>query len=314
MVESSIGNIYGEEIVETLRIGQFNARGPNNGIEHWFDLIREELIKRGHSVEIFWLRGKLPTVEYAKKNLDFNLYHFSQVALLLRNMGIPFCVLPSANDCLPDKGFKLRIAAENEDCKFVTYQSMFHLNQYNEWDIPKPKVYVPMPARAKLFKREQPFGEKIIAGGRLVPKKGLHQLFDVDNLVIFGDGPLKEKLQSQLPNAKFIGMQDGNGLKQLMEESWLLLCPYIITNDGDSEGLPNIIKEALLMELQVVASPVGAVGEFENISLLNDWNKINEIVKSIPKELNTKGKSEILKIFTPKICVDKLLDAIKENI
>jgi len=111
-------------------------------------------------------------------------------------------------------------------------------------------------------------------------------------------------------SVKFIGYLDGDQLKELMDDSWLLLCPYIVTDDGDSEGLPNIIKEALLMELQLIASPVGAVGEFENISTLNNWQIINKIIKDYPKERNIKGRAEILKSFTPKICVDKIIAGI----
>ena len=60
--------------------------------------------------------------------MDFAIIHFSQVALFYRKMGVPFCILPSANDCFPDEGAKLRIASQHKDCKFVTYQSIYHNN------------------------------------------------------------------------------------------------------------------------------------------------------------------------------------------
>jgi len=87
-----------------MNIAQFNARGPNN-VEHWYDLIHDELIRQGYEVRQFWLRGKQPTKE-DRDWMEFALFHFSQVALYYRKIGVPFCILPSANDCFPDSGAK----------------------------------------------------------------------------------------------------------------------------------------------------------------------------------------------------------------
>jgi len=298
-----------------MKLGQFNARGPHNGVEHWFDLIHDELINRKHEVRQFWLRGTQPT-KFDRDWMDFGIFHFSQVALYYKRIGVPFCIMPSANDCFPDNGAKLKIAASHKNCKFVTYQSYYHLKKYKEWDIPKPKVYVPHPARTELFKRQTPYNPsgKIIAGGRLIPKKGLDRLKNVENLTIFGDGPLRETLGHKLHNGvAFTGFLSGNELKDLFEESSIYLFPAIITPDGDSDGIANTVKEAMLMEVPVITSSVAGMRELENVIHINDWTKINDILsdESIYQK-NWKGRQEILKTYSPKVTVNMLEDAIEE--
>jgi len=296
-----------------MNIGQFNARGPDNGIEHWFDLIHDELIKQGHNVRQFWFRGNQPS----KKDIewmDFALYHFSQVGLYYRRLGVPFCVLPSANDFFPDKGERLRMATNHRDCKFVTYQSAYHNQKYDEWDIPKPKVYVPMPVRTELFKRTKdiPNGENIIAGGRLIHKKGLDRIMHLKHLTIFGEGPLINHLRLMNMNVKFTGYLNGEELRDLMDEAWIFLHPAIETPDGDREGISNLVKEALLMRLQVICSPVGGLPELENVMLFDDWDNIEECIKTVPKQPNYKGEKEIRHLYNPTTCVNMLLRGIEE--
>jgi len=306
-----------------MNIGIFNTRGINQ-TEHFIPLEIEELRKQGHQVELYWVKGRHPTQEEVKQ-MDFAVYHFVPTAVHFGDMGIPYCILPTANDIFPNNGDILKLCdmgypkcslnTSNEDnLKFIGYQSFYHKRKYEEWGIKHPIVHIPHCVRTNLFKRRtlyNPSG-KIIAGGRLIPKKGLDRLKGVENLTIFGDGPLKDSLVSLLPTSHFTGYLDGNQLKDLFEESSVYLFPAIITPEGDSEGISNSIKEAMLMELQVICSPIAGNVEFENVSFLSDWNKINEVICNIPKEANMKGRKEILNNFSPKTCMNKLLEAIEK--
>jgi len=80
-----------------MKIGYFNARGPNNGIENWFDLEIEELRKRGHEVRVFWLKGNQPTQE-DRLWMDVAHYHFAHVAEYYKKLNVPYLVSPHAND------------------------------------------------------------------------------------------------------------------------------------------------------------------------------------------------------------------------
>jgi len=298
--------------MDKLHIGYFNARGLNN-IEHWFNLEMEELTKRGHDIIYFSFHGLQPTRGHIEW-MDFAHMHFAQVAEHYKRIGVPFCISPHANDIWRDNGAKLKKASEHHNCKFVTYQSLYHKKKFEEWGIDKPLVYLPMCVRTRLFKRTMdiPNGERLLAGGRLIPKKGLDRIMHLKNLTIFGEGPLESSLKSMNPEVIFAGQLDGEGLRHLMDQSWLFLHPAIETPDGDKDGIPNTLKEAMLMRMQIITSPIAGIPELKNITLLEDWSNIDDIIRDIPRQPNYNGEKEILSIYSPELCIDRLLKAIEE--
>jgi len=303
-----------------MNIGYFNARGIND-VEHWFKLEIDELRRRGHNVRVFTLNpnyGNYPTRDDVNW-MEIAHYHFAQVGNHFKRLGVPFILSPHANDIFTDNGDTLLNASSHPNCICVTYQSYYHMRKFKEWGIKKPLVYLPMCCRTELFKRKKFRYDRIIAGGRLIPKKGLDKIVDrVPNLTIFGDGPLRKDLEEQAKRwinksyTEFVGWLDGQQLKDLMEESWLFLNPSIVTSDGDSDGIPNTIKEAMLMRMHVISTPVAGIPELENVTLLSDWSNIWEVIQDMPRQWNWKGDKEVRGIYNPKSCVDRLEIAIKK--
>lgn len=295
-----------------MRLGLFNARGINK-TEHFIPLEIEELRRQGHEVRHFWIKGDHPTIEDIEW-MDFAIFHFVPTAYFFFHIGVPYCIMPTANDVFPDNGRALKRIEKHDLCKFISYQSFYHKKKYDEWGITKPTVYVPHCVRIELFKRDTPYNPSggLVAGGRLIPKKGLDRLKCVENLTIFGEGNLLETLRRTLTNANFIGWLDGQGLKDLFEQSSIYLFPAIITPDGDSDGIANTVKEAMLMELPVVTSSVAGMAELKNVIHLDDWSKINDVLNDVnTKQRNIKGKQEILKTYSPNLCIDRLLEGIE---
>ncbi|MCW6038847.1 glycosyltransferase [Spirulina subsalsa FACHB-351] len=104
--------------------------------------------------------------------------------------------------------------------------------------------------------------------GRLTEKKGVkflilamsevqQQLPNV-KLVIIGDGPLKQDLETlahqTLKQYQFLGVQPQTIVKTWMNQAQILATPSITSPEGDSEGLPNVILEAQAMGLPVVST------------------------------------------------------------
>ena len=111
---------------------------------------------------------------------------------------------------------------------------------------------------------------RLLTIARLVPKKGVEYAIKAVagliangynvNYTIVGDGPLKAQLL-ELARAKGImscvtlaGWQNRKEVMKHMEHSHILLAPSVSAPDGDREGIPNAIKEAMAMGMPVVST------------------------------------------------------------
>ena len=111
--------------------------------------------------------------------------------------------------------------------------------------------------------------------GRLVKKKGceylvraiaqVQQTLPETDLVIIGDGPLRQSLENLastlLRRYRFLGKQTPEAVKQWMARSKVLVAPSVTTERGETEGLPIVILEAMAMGLPVVASRHAGIPE-----------------------------------------------------
>ena len=116
----------------------------------------------------------------------------------------------------------------------------------------------------------------VVTVARCVPKKGLGTLLDalaallreqVWRFVHVGDGPLRAALEER---CRTLGLSDRvewrGALTQLelipvLEQADIFCLPSQVAADGDRDGLPNVLLEAMSMELPVVSTELPAVTE-----------------------------------------------------
>jgi colanic acid/amylovoran biosynthesis glycosyltransferase len=111
-----------------------------------------------------------------------------------------------------------------------------------------------------------PGGRSVIAVARLVEKKGLAHLVEaarilrergrpLDRVTIVGDGPLRDALAAAAgPEVELVGTRAPAEVRELLERADLLAMPCVVAADGDRDTMPVVVKEALAMEIPVVAS------------------------------------------------------------
>lgn len=122
------------------------------------------------------------------------------------------------------------------------------------------------------FKEENYFeqnSEKVILFvGRLAEKKGVTYLIEAmkkvnAKLYIVGTGPLETSLKKQAEEqgAKiiFLGAKTHEELPKIYASADLFVAPSIVASDGDQEGLPVSIMEAMASGLPVVSGLSGGV-------------------------------------------------------
>ena len=110
--------------------------------------------------------------------------------------------------------------------------------------------------------------------GRFVEKKGIAVLADAMRrlraqgdstpLVCIGDGPLRpllEELRRDIRGVSLTGWLPPDAVQARMIEAVSLLVPSIIAADGDAEGLPSVIPEAMAEGCPVIGSDQGGIAE-----------------------------------------------------
>jgi glycosyltransferase involved in cell wall biosynthesis len=117
----------------------------------------------------------------------------------------------------------------------------------------------------------------IVAVGRFVEKKGFADLIDACALLaergrlfrcrLIGAGTLKDELRARIrrlgleSRIDMIGARPQREVIQEVQNAAVLAAPCVVGQDGDRDGLPNVIQEALALGTPVVSTDVTGIPE-----------------------------------------------------
>ena len=118
---------------------------------------------------------------------------------------------------------------------------------------------------------------KAISVGRLVEKKGFR--FSIEAVAkiaasrpeilysIVGDGPQRESLHNRIADlglkekVRILGWKSREEVVTLMAEADLFLAPSVKSSDGDQEGIPVVLMEAMAIGVPVISTFHGGIPE-----------------------------------------------------
>ena len=117
----------------------------------------------------------------------------------------------------------------------------------------------------------------ILAVGRLVEKKGFTYLIETCQLLvhqgrsfecqIVGKGPQESALRSQIQSAglqdkvHLLGPQPQHAVVALYKKATVGMFPCVVAEDGNRDGLPTVLLEALACELPVISTSITGIPE-----------------------------------------------------
>lgn len=118
---------------------------------------------------------------------------------------------------------------------------------------------------------------RIVSVGRLVEKKGFGDLICACRQLkqagyrfrctIYGDGPLREKLGNLIEQldlageVELVGARTQQELVPILQGASVFALTPFVTDDGDRDGVPNVLVEAMACGLPVVSTCIAAIPE-----------------------------------------------------
>jgi len=118
---------------------------------------------------------------------------------------------------------------------------------------------------------------RLLAAGRFVTKKGFGDLLEAlatstlartkVNVTIVGDGPQRETLSKSIAKLGLTGRvqlhppEPAARLTAMLAAADLLVAPFRRSEEGDEDGIPNLILEAFALGVPVVGTDVGGLPE-----------------------------------------------------
>ena len=174
--------------------------------------------------------------------------------------------------------------------------------------------------------------------GRLVPKKGFQTLLEACAIMreesidfaleIAGDGPLMDELQSQISRMKLqdhvtlMGSMPHNQVSSWMRSLDIFALACCEDENGDVDGIPVVLMEAMAVGLPVVTTEVSGLPELvvngktglsgQPFDAKTIACRLNELVRdqSLRKRLAEKAAAHVDSEFTIQANVDKLGELI----
>jgi glycosyltransferase involved in cell wall biosynthesis len=201
--------------------------------------------------------------------------------LASRFSGVPFSFTARAKDIFHDAVKPDDLRRKLHDAVSVVTISDYHLNYLRKTYGPLAdkvqRVYNGLNLEEYAYRSPEDRPPVILAVGRLIEKKGFGDLVDACALLerdqldfrcrIIGSGKLQADLLAQINRlglenkVLLLGPVRQAEVAKEMHQAAVLAAPCIVASDGDRDGLPNVIQEALALGLPVIATDVTGIPE-----------------------------------------------------
>ncbi len=237
--------------------------------------------------------------------------HFASVATSVARLaahfaGIPYSFTAHAKDIFHESVDPADFARKLQDAAAVVtvsdYNRAYLQQQYGETATKVKRIYNGMDLTELSYQphSENPEPPLIVSVSRLVEKKGLTYLIAACDLLrrwdcafrcqIVGTGPLETTLRSQIaqhqlePWVEITGPKPQGEVFQLLKQATVFAAPYVVGKDGNRDGLPTVLLEAIALGTSCVGTDVTGIPEIiahQKTGLLVAQNDPEQLAKAL---------------------------------
>lgn len=253
-------------------------------VEYWrlgAGLIRSNGWRSGISWRLpaaMWSAGRLAGKGFTRVHGQFASLPGAVAWMLAQWLDLPFSFSCHARDLYVAPAGLHRLVSDAEFIVTCTEYNRRHLaERFPAFADKVQRVYHGVPAPEGMRDAPGSGVPLILAVGRLVEKKGFADLVEACSRLakrgvdfrceILGSGPLGPELARQsrrtelAGRVELVGWRDPDAVRARMSEAACLVAPSVIAADGDRDGIPNVILEAMAVGCPVVATEVSGIPE-----------------------------------------------------
>ena len=280
---------------EHLEVARFHFIGYLRALSY---IATHQKIDRGYTASNRWecflqavhlIRVLILAERRTRKNIDHLHAHFAHDPALIAYLvncitGLPFSFTAHARDLyqVPEDVLTDRI---HQASAVITCcgANIEYLNQIASSDKSKFSLIYhgvnlkDFQSASKISTSARPEIPIILSVGRLVEKKGFQDLFQALLMVkergqrfrctIYGDGPLSQQLKvwidqhDMADDILLMGDRSQHELIPIFQSATFFALTPVQTDDGDRDGIPNVLVEAMAVGLPVITTAVAGIPE-----------------------------------------------------
>ncbi len=196
-----------------------------------------------------------------------------------RLLGKPFSFTSRAHDIFVEDHMMAAKLAQTALAVTITRNNVRHLARWmpQAGAIPVHVVHSALDLREITYRREGRLPHRLLSVGRLDPIKGFDVLLPAlaelqrrgvaFQSVIIGEGEERVRLEALRDSlglhdlVELRGARPQQDVRQAMAEATLMVMPCVVTPEGNADGIPNVLTEAMAAGLPVVSTRVSGIPE-----------------------------------------------------